>query len=150
MAKSLSKVVLHLVFSTKGRRAWLDEKTRPGLHAYLVGVFNKLDCPVLEINSVEDHIHIMFHLSRNISIATLVREVKCSSSKWLKARSPGFKLFSWQTGYGIFSVSYSLIPRVKRYIENQAEHHRKTTFQDEYRGFLDQQQIPYDEQYLWD
>ena len=151
MPQSLAQVIIHIVFSTKNRDPFLsDDDIRKEMHSYLGGSCNNLDCPVIVIGGVSDHVHIILKFSRNISIAKLVGEIKRSSSKWIKTKGGMLTKFSWQNGYGVFSVGRSEIERVKSYILNQEEHHRKRSFQDEYRKFLREYEIEYDEKYVWD
>jgi len=150
MPQSLAKNLIHLVFSTKHRNPDLTNEVRPALHAYLVTVLKNLNCPVITVNSVEDHIHILFLLHRTVPLSKAVEDAKKSSSKWLKTQSSTLSTFSWQSGYGAFSVSESNVPIVKKYIATQAEHHKKVSFQDELRGFLNKHRIEFDERYLWD
>ncbi|MFA5833614.1 MAG: IS200/IS605 family transposase [Bacteroidota bacterium] len=151
MPQSLSKVLLHIVFSTKNRHPFLvDKNIREEMHAYLGGTCNNLECPVLIVGGIADHVHILCLLSRNQSMATIVGEMKRSSSKWIKTKSPLLNKFAWQNGYGAFSVGQSDVQRVRKYIANQEEHHRKRTFQEEYRIFLEENEIEYDERYVWD
>jgi len=150
MPQSLANNLIHLVFSTKHREAWLSDAVRPDLHAYLAVVFKNLNCPVLILNSVEDHIHILFFLHRTISLSAVVEDVKKSSSKWLKTQAAYLALFTWQAGYGAFSVSQSNVPNVSQYISRQAEHHKKISFQDELRALLVKNELDFDERYLWD
>ena len=151
MPQSLSKIYIHLIFSTKDRYPFLeDEEIRNQLHASLATVLSNLKCPTILINSMPDHIHLLFRLHRTITVAKTVEDIKKGSSKWLKSKSPGLAKFAWQTGYGAFSVSESNAPSVANYIRNQTEHHRTKSFQEEYREFLSKHQIEYDEQYLWD
>lgn len=151
MPQSLSKVLVHIVFSTKHRYPFLvDRNIRDEMHAYLGGTCKQLDCPVLIVGGVADHIHILCSLSRNHSIAKVVGEMKRSSSKWIKTKGPALGRFSWQNGYGAFSVSQSQVDSVRKYIATQEEHHKKRAFQDEYRAFLKKYEIEYDERYVWD
>ena len=150
MPQSLAKNAIHLIFSTKERRPDLKVNIQPELHAYMATVFKNLNCPVLIINSVEDHIHILFLLHRTKALSDMVGDIKKTSSKWLKTKSPALETFAWQAGFGAFSVSESNIPTVKQYIRNQQEHHRKVSFQDELRGFLNKHGIDHDERFLWD
>jgi len=113
-------------------------------------VLGNLKCPAVLINSVENHVHLLFQLARTVALSKAVEEVKKSSSKWLKTQSPELSQFAWQNGYGAFSVSESLAPQVANYIKNQQEHHRLKTFQDEYREFMKKHRIEYDERYVWD
>jgi len=150
MAQSLAKVLIHLIFSTKGRRRLIAEDVRDELNAYLVGIPRNCDSPPLRVNCVEDHVHLLFSLSRNHAIKTIVEQVKKGSSKWIKTKGPRFGGFYWQNGYGAFSVSPSNVESVGRYIRNQNEHHRTVSFQEEFRRFLDKHGLDYDERYLWD
>lgn len=150
MPQSLAQNTIHLVFSTKNREPLLDDVVRGSLHGYLTTVLKNLNCPVLRINSVADHIHILFALHRTIALSKAVEDIKKSSSKWLKTQSDALLTFSWQAGYGAFAVSHSNLPAVKRYIDGQEKHHRRMSFQDEFRKFLKKHQIDFDEQYLWD
>lgn len=113
-------------------------------------IFRGQKSPSLAINGTTDHVHILFSLARVITIAVLVEEVKTESSKWIKTKGPEFKNFHWQKGYGAFSIGQSQVPAVKRYIARQKEHHRRVTFQEEYRKFLESYGIEYDERYVWD
>ena len=148
MPQSLSKVLVHLIFSTKHREPLIGSQIRPRLHAYLVGILDNLKSPSLQAGGVADHVHILFALARTISQADLVEEVKKGSSKWMKTE--GVPTFSWQAGYGAFSVGESQADTVIRYIQNQEHHHRKMTFQEEFRKFLERYKIAYDERYVWD
>jgi REP element-mobilizing transposase RayT len=139
------------VFSTKDRKPFLkDKKVRGELHGYMHGVLEKLKCPSLEINSVEDHIHILCVLSRKIALMKLIEEIKTSTSRWIKSKGTAYRGFYWQSGYGVFSVSESKAPEVKRYIRQQEEHHRRLTFQEEYRRICAKHGIAIDERYVWD
>jgi putative transposase len=150
MPQSLARLCIHLVFSTKHRKPLLHDAIRPDLHSYMATVLKNMDCPVLLINSVEDHVHILLDLSRTISVSSTVEHVKKTSSKWIKTQSNALAGFAWQAGYGAFAVSESNVPSVQKYIENQQEHHRKISFQEKYRAFLTKHAITFDERYLWD
>ena len=150
MPQSLSQLIVHLVFSTKNRAPLISDAIREELHAYLIGVLRERDCPSIMIGSVEDHIHIFFVLSKNMPLSKIVGELKAVSSKWIKSKGPSFHAFQWQNGYGAFSTSKSSVEVVRRYIANQKQHHRKTSFQDELRKFLEKHELEYDERYWWD
>ncbi len=150
MPQSLARLHVHLVFSTKNREPIITDSVRPSLHAYMATVLQNLNCHPVLINSVEDHIHLLFELARTVSVSQAVEDVKKSSSKWIKEQGPEFRTFAWQSGYGVFAVSESNVEIVRQYIANQREHHRKKTFQDEYRQFLERHRIPFDEKYVWD
>jgi putative transposase len=150
VAQSLSNILIHLIFSTKGRRPFISSNIRLELNSYLAGILRQQDCHPLIVNGVEDHIHILFALSRNHALADILSEVKRSSSKWIKTKGDEFHDFSWQDGYGAFSVSQSNWEAVRDYIADQADHHRRVSFQEELRNFLVKNNIPFDERYLWD
>ncbi len=150
MPQSLSKILIHFVTSTKNRQLLLTSAICPELYAYIATTLNALDSHALKIGGTEDHIHILLVLSKNYSLAKIAEEFKKSSSKWIKTKGDEFHDFGWQNGYGGFSISQSHAEDVIRYIETQQEHHRKMTFQEEYREFLRKYQIPFDERYVWD
>jgi REP element-mobilizing transposase RayT len=150
MSQSLAGVFLHVIFSTKDRVPCLDLSFRPQLHAYLATVSREHNCECLRTGGVADHVHLAVRLSRTLAIAHLIEELKTSSSMWVKKQSPLLSGFSWQRGYGAFSVSPSHLKKLTDYIDNQEEHHRTKTFQEEFRMFLTKYEIQYDERYLWD
>jgi REP element-mobilizing transposase RayT len=151
MPQSLAQIYLHIVFSTKDRQPFLHDKSiREQTHKYLGATCNNLDCPVLITGGVEDHIHILCRLGRKIEIQDLIKELKRESSQWLKTKSPDLCHFYWQNGYGAFSLSPGHVDGLRAYIANQEEHHKKVTFQDEYRRILRLYKIEWDERYLWD
>ncbi len=148
MPQSLANVLIHLVFSTKDRTPFLTREIREELFPYLGGLFRNIDCPVLQIGGVEDHVHILFRMSRTMTLAQVVEKAKSSTSKWLKTKGP--VNFSWQAGYGAFSVSQGHTDRVVAYIQGQEEHHRRRSFADELRQMFADEGIEYDERYVWD
>jgi putative transposase len=150
MPQSLSFLLVHLVFSTKDRAPLLCASVRPALHAYLATVARGVDCECYRVGGVADHVHLAVRVSRTATTAKLVEELKTSSSKWLKTQSTALGSFSWQRGYGAFSVGPSDLDALRHYIDAQEEHHRTRTFQDEYRAFLMKYGIEYDERYVWD
>ena len=150
MPQSLAKIYLHLVFSTKGRASTINDRMHDPLHRYMATVLKNLGCHANLINSVEDHIHLLFELGRTVAVSKVVEDVKKSSSKWIKTQPDGVGEFGWQNGYGIFSVSHSNVEAVRDYIASQREHHRKRTFQDELRTLLEKHGVDYDERYVWD
>jgi putative transposase len=150
MPQSLSSILIHLVFSTKNREPFIAPTIEAELHPYMASVFRDHKSPSLIIDGTMDHVHILFSLARTIAIADLVEEVKTGSSKWIKTKGREFKNFHWQKGYGAFSIGQSQVPTLKRYIRGQKQHHRRVTFQDEYRTFLKRYEIEFDERYVWD
>ncbi len=149
MSQSLAKNTLHLVFSTKDRRTWLKDAIRARLFAYMAGIFEQLESPAIVIGGHDDHCHALFLLNKNQPMAKVVEEVKKSSSKWIKTLNAGLADFSWQGGYGAFSVSESNVPQVRECIERQVEHHQRMSFQDELRQLFERHGMTVDERYLW-
>jgi putative transposase len=150
MPQSLSSILIHLIFSTKNREPFLTCEIDAELYPYMASIFKAMKSPALIINGTSDHIHTLFSLSRVVTIASLVEEVKTESSKWIKTKGKQFRNFHWQSGYGAFSIGQSQVPTVRRYITRQKEHHRRVSFQDEYRKFLNVYGVEYDERYVWD
>jgi putative transposase len=150
MPQSLSSILIHLIFSTKSREPFLTCEIDAELYPYMASIFKAMKSPALIINGTSDHIHTLFSLSRVVTIASLVEEVKTESSKWIKTKGKQFRNFHWQSGYGAFSIGQSQVPTVKRYITRQKEHHHRVSFQDEYRKFLNVYGVEYDERYVWD
>ncbi|MEP6818077.1 MAG: transposase [bacterium] len=151
MSQSLAKIWTHLIFSTKDRYPFLtDRNIRHDPHAYLAKTLKSNNCPTLIVGGVADHAHALFALSKNHSIASIVWEIKRSSSKWVKIQDAALRKFHWQDSYGAFSVSQSHVEQVEKYILNQEAHHRKKSFQDEFRSCFKKYEIDYDERYAWD
>ncbi len=152
MSQSLSQLYVHLVFSTKGRKPGILPEIKDDLHAYIAGILENYESPTLIINSVLDHMHILFRLSKNITLSKVVEEVKKESSKWMKRKvvsTNGYK-FSWQIGYGAFSVSGLKVSTVERYIARQEEHHLKVNFRKEVEKFMKEYDVvEYDPEYFW-
>jgi REP element-mobilizing transposase RayT len=149
MSQSLSKVYVHIVFSTKKRYPFIDENIKEELWAYIGGLCKALECNPIRVGGYYDHVHICCLLSRKITQMKLLEEIKKESSRWIKTKGQRYEKFYWQDGYGIFSVNPSEIGRVVKYIDNQLEHHKKRDFQKELVAFLDKYGIEYDERYLW-
>ena len=149
MAQSLTKITVHIVFSTKNRQPILSTAIRNDLFAYIVGILNSLDCVTLSINGTEDHVHILTVMAKTISLSKMMQDVKGGSSRWLNAQTTIAEPFAWQAGYGAFSVSESQISKVVDYIAGQEEHHRTTTFQDELISLLKKHKIEFEEQHIW-
>lgn len=150
MPQSLARLHIHLIFSTKHRQPLITDPVRDALHAYMATVLKNLGCAPVLINSMPDHVHILFELARTVSVSQAVEEVKKSSSRWIKTQGTEFASFAWQAGYGAFAVSESNVPTVRDYIAHQQEHHRRKSFQEEYRAFLERHGVVYDEKYVWD
>jgi putative transposase len=141
---------MHIVYSTKHRSKVLLPEVQSDLFAYTGGIYNNLECQPIKIGGYFDHIHILCLLSKKITLINFLQEIKASSSKWIKTQGKSFSGFHWQDGYGAFSVSPNQVQIVSNYISNQSEHHKKVIFEDEYRAFLKEYNIEYDERYLWD
>ena len=150
MSQSLANIVVHLVFSTKGRRPLLRDEERNQLHAYIAGILKNNESPLIEINSVKDHIHILFAQSKKYIPAKVVEHVKSASSAWVKQKHKWYYDFSWQNGYREFSVSPIHIESVREDIRNQPSHHQQEDFQTEFRRFCEKNCIKLDERYAWD
>jgi REP element-mobilizing transposase RayT len=152
MSQSLAKVFVHIAYSTKQRRPWLrDPALRAELYAYNATVLKEdVDSPAILINGVEDHLHILCLLSRKFAIMDVIKSSKTETSKWIKKQGPTYKDFEWQAGYGIFSVSQSKVEQVRRYIANQERHHKRMSFQDEFRKICTKHGLEVDERYVWD
>jgi putative transposase len=149
MSQSLSNVTIHIVFSTKNRRNLLIKEAQIELYSYMAQILISKNCHNCKIGGTENHIHILCQLPRTISISELIEEIKTNSSKWLKKKSHDLSNFQWQNGFGVFSVSPSHLNIINQYIENQEEHHKKITFEDELIKLLTKYKIKYDERYLF-
>ena len=151
MPQSLAQILVHTIFSTKNRYPFLSDRSlRDQTHRYIGGILNRLNCQSIIVGGVEDHVHCLCSLSRISQPAELVKEVKRNSSLWLKTQSPDLRDFTWQSGYGMFSIGSSQITTVRNYIARQEEHHRRVSFQAEFREFLRRYKVEFDERYVWD
>jgi putative transposase len=150
MAQSLSRILVYIIYSTKDRFPFLvDSELRKRMHAYIARVFYEHQSPAIEVGGAEDHVHILCLLSRNYSVSEIIRKAKANSATWAKAQGGRCLTFSWQAGYGAFSIDPLHSASVQNYIRCQAEHHRRLTFQEEYLEMLHQYKMEYDERYLW-
>lgn len=145
MSQSLARLHIHLVFSTKNRQRLITNAIRPSLHAYMGAVLKSMGCHPVLINSVEDHIHLLFELARTEALSNVTEKVKNTSSKWIKTQAAQLSTFAWQSGYGAFAVSWSNVKKVRKYIAHQETHHRTKSFQAEHRALLMRHEIPVDE-----
>jgi putative transposase len=150
MASTLTNLLYHIVFSTKNREPIITAPIRADLYKHIGGIVRGEGGKLLEIGGVQDHIHLVVRFKSDPSVATMAKIIKSKSSAWLNAnpRRPG--RFEWQRGYAAFTVSVSQLERVRIYVRNQEQHHRRKTLQDELRGLLVRHEIEYDERYLWD
>ena len=147
MSHTSGNILLHLIFSTQGRRPLIKREFRPDLFAYLGGIIREMQATALIINGTADHVHMLLRIRPAQSAAEIVRVVKANSSKWVRAKWSSN--FAWQTGYGVFSVSESNVTAVKKYIAGQEVHHKKHSFQEEFLAFLKKNHVEYDERYIW-
>jgi REP element-mobilizing transposase RayT len=149
MSQSLSKLYVHIVFRIKILSPPLRREDKKELFAYIGAIIKDNSSIPIIINGVENHLHILCIMSKNICLAKLTEEIKRHSSRWIKTLGKHYNQFAWQGGYGGFSVSYSAHDRVKKYIENQEERHKKITFREELIALLEEFRIEYNEDYLW-
>ena len=149
MSQSLSKLYTHIIFHIKNPHVKIRKQENNELYSYIGTIIKDTGSIPIKINGVEDHIHILCVMSKNIALAKLVEEVKRHSSRWIKTKGDYYTKFAWQGGYGGFSVSPSLHDKTKQYIQNQEKHHEKMGFKEEYIMFLKEYGLDYNEKYLW-
>ena len=147
MPQSCANILLHLIWSTKDRLPMIQTETRPRLHAYMAEVIRQAECTCPRIGGTADHVHLAVGLARTQTVAELVNIVKSNSSRWMNTQGNDF---AWQQGYGVFSVGPKDREKLEQYIDSQEEHHRKRSFQEEYRALLVRYGVPFDERYVWD
>ena len=150
MSQSLSDILIHVVFSTKERRPMIRPEIEEELYRYISALCRDAKSPVIRIGGVADHLHILLSLARTISASDLIVSIKANSSRWIKTKGEFYRIFSWQNGYGAFSVSQSMRARVVNYIAQQKEHHQKISFKEEFLMMLQKANIEFDERFLWD
>jgi REP element-mobilizing transposase RayT len=150
MANTYTSAHIHYVFSTKNRLPYIVGDLKPRLWAFMGGIARDNGMKALGIGGVADHVHLLVSLPSNLSIAKAIQLIKGGSSSWVHTTFPEAKDFAWQTGYGAFSVSVSRLADTLAYIENQEEHHRTKSFQEEYLAFLNKHGVAYDEKYVLD
>lgn len=150
MAQSLVKNYLHIIFSTKNRTEFIDEKIETDLFSYITAICKDFESPIILIGGTDDHIHILLDLSRKYALMKIIQEIKAHSSKWIKTKGIKYENFFWQDGYGAFSVSQKHIFATVNYIKNQREHHKNIEFKTELLTILAKNEMNYDEKYLWD
>ncbi|MCP4404690.1 MAG: IS200/IS605 family transposase [bacterium] len=149
MSHSYFSTYTHYVFSTKGRKAWITSALRERLFEYLGGIAKQHNIKSLRVGGTENHIHHLVSLPSTLSVAKAIQLLKGNSSKWIHDSFPAYRYFEWQEGYGAFSISISQVEKTIAYINNQQEHHRLKTFEEEFVQFLKKHQIEYDERYVW-
>jgi putative transposase len=149
MANTYTSLHYHVLFSTKNREPWLVPSIEQRIWEFIGGIARAHRMTALQVGGVEDHIHALVTAPPTIAAFQIAQFLKGDSSKWIHEEFSTLRNFGWQDGYGAFTVSKSNIPKVIKYIQNQREHHRKKTFQEEYLEFLRENGIEYDERYLW-
>ena len=150
MAQSLSSILVHLIFSTEHREPLVTATLEPALHSYMAGILKRIHCPAITIGRMPDRVHVLFTLARTASISDVVDDVKKDWSSWVKTQDAALSGFCWQGGYAAFSVGASAVEAARKYFDDQREHHRLRTFQDEVRVFLKRYNVSYDERYVRD
>lgn len=147
---TFTNLTYHIVFSTKYRLPCIRVELQKRLYDYIGGIIRALGGHLLEIGGVEDHVHLLTTLPPTKAVSDSIREIKTNSSKWVNEIPSSQDRFEWQRGYGAFSVSYSQIEFVRHYIQNQHEHHRTKTFEEEYVKFLEVHNISFEHKFLFD
>jgi len=151
MPSTHQQLLYHIVFSTKNRKPYLaNEDHRAKVFAYMAGIAKNLDGFALEIGGWIDHAHLLLRIPAKTAVSDFVGRLKASTSKHLNEASGLIKKFGWQEGFGAFSVSVSQQDKVARYIQNQVEHHKQETFENEYILLLDKHGVEYDSRYVWE
>jgi len=149
MSQSLSKLYVHIIFHVKNEKVVIHPKDEKELYAYIGGVIKQNDSHPIQINGIANHVHVLSTLSKNISLANLVEEIKKNSSRWIKTKDNYYEKFAWQGGYAGYSVSQSKVAVVSNYILRQKEHHQNISFKEEYLKFLIEYGVIFDDKYLW-
>ncbi len=151
MAQTLTRLLIHIVFSTKHRADLIAPAYERDLHRYMAGICRALESPALEIGGTANHVHVLTSLSKNIALSDLVMNMKKDSSKWIKMQAAEARGFRWQDGYSAFSIGESGNEALKKYVRTQKEHHKKSSFEDEVRLLVKKYKvIEFDERYAWD
>ena len=150
MASTLTKILLHITFSTKNRAALIPGTVEPDLYGYIGGICRHMESPLSAMNGTADHVHMLVSLSKSVALSDLMLNIKRDSSKWIKENVPTLKTFAWQDGYFAFSIGESGVEALRAYIANQKEHHKTVDFKDEIRAFLRKYGIEWNERYIWD
>ncbi len=150
MADTYSKLYFHIIFAVRGREFLISKKWNDELYKYISGVVSNHEQMLLLANGMPDHIHLLISTSPNCNLSYLVRDIKTSSTKWINNRRLVKGKFTWQNGYGAFTVGHAQLSIIKNYIKNQEKHHSKLSFKEEYKLFLDSNNIKYKPEYLFD
>jgi putative transposase len=150
MANTYTSLHYHMVFSTKNRERWISPDVEERMCSYLAGIAKENKMHAIQIGGVEDHVHVLLGAGATLAPSKMAQLIKGGSSSWIHTTFPTMRGFAWQDGYGAFSVSKSSVPEVVSYIQNQREHHKTRTFQQEYLAMLKKHEIDYNERYVWD
>ena len=150
MAHTYTNILVHVIFSTKDRQAWLVPEIKERLFGYIGGIVRENGGRVMMVNGPSDHVHALVAMPATVSVADMLRVVKTNSSRWVHDEWPERGDLAWQAGYGAFSVSQSAVDDVKAYIERQEEHHKRMSFKEEFLAFLKRHGIEFDERYVWE
>ena len=150
MANTYTQLYFHIVFAVKGRSNYISEQWKDELYKYISGIIANKNQKLMIVNGMPNHIHLLIGTKPNCNLSDLIRDIKANSSKWINEKKFTNFHFEWQTGFGAFTVSQSVVPNVIEYIKNQEEHHRKKTFKEEYIEFLNAYQIEFKDEYLFD
>ncbi|MBL8759734.1 MAG: IS200/IS605 family transposase [Phycisphaerae bacterium] len=150
MASTLTKLLIHVTFSTKNRAAIIHEAIEPELYAYIGGICRRMESPLLAMGGVADHVHMLVSLAKTVALSDLMLNIKRDSSKWLKEKDAAMGAFAWQEGYFGFSIGESNTDALLAYIASQKQHHKTIGFKDEMRSFLSKYGIEWDERYVWE
>ncbi len=149
MASTLTRILVHITFSTKNRVAAIPETIEPGLYAYIGGICRRMESPLLAMGGVVDHTHMLVSLGKTVALSDLMLNVKRDSSKWMKERDAALREFAWQDGYFAFSIGESGVDALRAYIADQKQRHKTIDFKDEVRTFLRKYAVEWDERYVW-
>ncbi len=147
---TFTNLLFHIIYSTKYRKPTIRPDWQDDLYGYIGGIVRGQQGTLLKIGGVEDHVHLLAKLSPTVAISDVLRKIKSNSSKWINERPDVSRKFEWQSGYAAFSVSESQMPSVSEYIANQAEHHRKKTFEEEFLDILKKHNIDFDVRYVFE
>lgn len=147
---SFTKLTYHVIFSTKYRQPLIRDTFRERLYEYIGGTIRGLKGHQIEIGGIEDHLHLLANFSPTTALSDVIRDIKANASRWINELGNVPGRFEWQKGYACFTVSYSQRVPVVTYIQNQREHHRRRTFQEEYIEFLKKHDIAFDERYVFE
>jgi putative transposase len=150
MPSTFTNLLYHIVFSTKQREPLIIENLREELYKYIGGIIRGEEGILIEIGGIDDHIHLLVKIKPSISISEMLNKIKANSSKWVNENNKSPRRFQWQEGYAAFTVSESQVPPVREYIQNQEDHHKRISFQDEFIALLEKHGVSYDPRYIWD